>query len=164
MLTSTFNVQTNCQIHPTYVWFQTCMRRKGIKDSDPYDWERPSTDHNTNTASLSSVPAVKQTQPQQPGWGYIPFLFISWNLCATRKRSARVTNWKKKVLHPNLFFRPCECSEKTSQILKVTEKICVHFWKSIDYILCAYKCKTRLLTYQPIKFWGYIICCIAHVA
>ena len=41
--------------------FEQCMRRKGIKDSDPYNWEKPQNDTSL-TASVTSQPvAIRQT-------------------------------------------------------------------------------------------------------
>ncbi|XP_041352893.1 uncharacterized protein LOC121371225 isoform X2 [Gigantopelta aegis] len=58
--------------------FEQCMRRKGIKESDPYNWEKPQNDTSL-TASVTSQPvAIRQTLagqgvmqfgPNTPGHG-----------------------------------------------------------------------------------------------
>ncbi len=41
---------------------QQCMKRKGIKESDLYDWEKPATDNSISTTTISTAAvAVKQT-------------------------------------------------------------------------------------------------------
>ena len=42
--------------------FAQCMKRKGVKEGDLYDWENPANDTSTATNTISTAPvAVKQT-------------------------------------------------------------------------------------------------------
>ena len=52
-----------CSIHSKIL--QTCMKRKGIKESDPYDWEKSTTDHNTSISSVPTGTTVKQANQQK---------------------------------------------------------------------------------------------------
>lgn len=39
-----------------------CMRRKNIRDSDPYDWEKCNVDTSITTTNTSALHAVRQTK------------------------------------------------------------------------------------------------------
>ena len=59
------------------------MKRKGIKESDGYDWEKSTSDHNTSISSVPTGTTVKQTnQQKQAGlaphfnvFNYMPFIY-----------------------------------------------------------------------------------------
>lgn len=39
-----------------------CMRRKGIRESDPFDWEKNTTDTSITITNTSALHALKQTK------------------------------------------------------------------------------------------------------
>ena len=41
---------------------QQCMHRKGVKETDLYDWEKPSNDQSIATTTTSTAPAVAVKQ------------------------------------------------------------------------------------------------------
>ena len=41
------------------------MKRKGIKESEAYDWEKSTSDHNTSISSVPTGTTVKQTNQQK---------------------------------------------------------------------------------------------------
>ena len=44
--------------------FEQCMRRKNIRETDPYDWEKSYADNSITTTTTSQLMAIKQSGGQ----------------------------------------------------------------------------------------------------
>lgn len=40
--------------------FERCMKRRGVKDSDPYDWEKPYNDNSITTTTTTSTTVISR--------------------------------------------------------------------------------------------------------
>ena len=86
--------------------FERCMKRRGVKDSDPYDWEKPYNDNSVTTTTTTSTTVI--SRPLGPsGYDYyscISRLMIHFQLLCSKIESLIRSLWNVNVQMIFAFF------------------------------------------------------------